>query len=225
MRSTTNTAFPTMLLLVLSALVLAFGGSFASAQSAPPAAEERQRMIEALQSGGLVLLIRHERTEVPSRRDDYTRAPDDCTAQRNLSIAGAAGARETGFSLRALEVPVGRVITSPMCRSAETARHMFGVDYEIDRRLMHHDPGGQRTLDIAEQEIHALFGEIAPGMPDTNIALVSHGGNIFRVSGLRLTEGEIGIVSLDDDGSVTAVGQITGSDLGFAARFALERTD
>ncbi|MEM6267760.1 MAG: hypothetical protein AAF707_09560, partial [Pseudomonadota bacterium] len=178
---------------------------------------DQPALVEALQEGGLVLLIRHERTEVPSRRDDYTKAPDDCTAQRNLSIAGAAGAQETGFSLRALEIPIGRVMTSPMCRSAETARFMFGVNYESDLRLMHHDPNGERTLDIAAEEVRALLSELAPGLPDSNIALVSHGGSIFRVSGLRLTEGEIGVLSLDETGTVVALGQLTGSDLGFLA--------
>ncbi|MEL7042264.1 MAG: hypothetical protein AAGL90_12120 [Pseudomonadota bacterium] len=195
------------------------------AQETASAPLDQPALVEALQKGGLVLLIRHERTEVPSRRDDYTKAPDDCTAQRNLSIAGAAGAQETGFSLRALEIPIGRVITSPMCRSAETARFMFGVGYESDARLMHHDPNGERTLDIAAEEVRALLSELAPGLPDSNIALVSHGGTIFRVSGLRLTEGEIGVLSLDETGTVVALGQLTGSDLGFLARRALEPTD
>ena len=197
----------------------------ASAQRLASGTLDRPALVEALQEGGLVLLIRHERTEVPSRRDDYSKAPNDCTAQRNLSIAGGAGAQETGFSLHALEIPIGRVITSPMCRSAETARFMFGVDYESDLRLMHHDPNGERTLDIAAEEARALLGEIAPGLPKTNIALVSHGGNIFRVSGLRLTEGEIGVLRLDEDATITVLGQLTGSDLGFAARRALETTN
>ena len=112
-----------------------------------------------------------------------------------------------------------------MCRSAETARFMFGVGYESEARLVHHDPNGERTLDIAAEEVRALLSELAPGLPDSNIALVSLGGSIFRVSGLRLTEGEIGVLSLDETGTVVALGQLTGSDLGFLARRALEPTD
>ncbi|MEO1404999.1 MAG: hypothetical protein AAFV54_00730 [Pseudomonadota bacterium] len=209
----------------LVAMMLSSVWPVSIAQETTPAPLDRPALVEALQEGGLILLIRHERTEVPSRRDDYTKAPNDCTAQRNLSIAGAAGAQETGFSLRALEIPIGRVITSPMCRSAETARFMFGVDYESDLRLMHHDPNGERTLDIAAKEVRVLLSELAPGLPDSNIALVSHGGNIFRVSGLRLTEGEIGVLRLDENGTVVALGQLTGSDLGFLARRALETAE
>ncbi|MEM9996651.1 MAG: hypothetical protein AAF809_03030, partial [Bacteroidota bacterium] len=128
-------------LLALLAVVLSFAAAQAHAQTAPSQPEapplDRASLIEALQGGGYVLVIRHERTEVPSRRDDYTQAPDDCRAQRNLSVAGAAGAQETGVILKVLGIEAGRVLTSPMCRSAETARYVFGVGYEIDMRLMH----------------------------------------------------------------------------------------
>jgi len=209
------------------AVLLIWAAVAAPASAAEPADPplSNRELIERLQAGGLILIIRHERTEAPSRRDDYSRPPDDCRAQRNLSVAGAAGAQETGVVLRALDIGVGRVISSPMCRSAETARYMFGVDYELDVRLMHHDPEGERTLDVAEAESREVLSEIAPGLPDTNIALIGHGGNIFRVSGLRLSDGEIGVLLLDEDGEVTALGQFTGSDLAFFARRALEGVD
>lgn len=181
---------------------------------------DQAELLKRLQEGGLVLLIRHERTEVPSRSDDYTRPSNDCRAQRNLSIAGAAGARETGIVLRALEIDVDRVISSPMCRSAETARFMFGVSYETDARLMHHDPNPEsgRDLDAAEAELRELLTELAPGIEGTNIALISHGGNILRVSGLRISEGEIGVLELTEDGSINALGHLMGSDLAPYAR-------
>ena len=49
-----------------------------------------------LGKGGLVILMRHERTEVPSLGDRSFSPPNDCNAQRNLSVAGVAGAAETG---------------------------------------------------------------------------------------------------------------------------------
>ncbi len=216
--------------IMLSALALMLATAsapvLAGQNQSPPLSrlELIQGLIDALQDGGHVLLIRHERTEVPSRTDDYTQAPDDCRAQRNLSVAGAAGAQETGVVLRALSIDVGRVISSPMCRSAETARYMFGVGYQLDVRLMHPDPKGGRTLDVAEQELRTVLTELAPGLPGSNIALVSHGGNIFRASGLRLSEGEIGILRYDDDGNTEAIGQFMGSDLAPFARRVLRDT-
>jgi len=195
----------------------------AATQGPPPPLFTRSELLEKLQAGGLVMLIRHERTEVPSREDDYTRPPGDCRAQRNLSLAGLAGAQETGLVLRALDIAVGRVISSPMCRSAETARFMFGVNYETDARLMHHDPGeeSRRDLPQAASELGEVLGEIAPGLDRSNIALITHGGNIQQWTRVALSEGEIGIFKLDETGEATFYGQLMGSDLAPYARQAL----
>ncbi len=210
----------------LTGLLLATAMVSAPAQASEQssAALSTQELIAAMQDGGLVLLVRHERTEVPSRSDDYSQ-PTECRVQRNLSLAGVAGAHETGVSLRLLGIEAGRVLTSPMCRAAETARYMFGVDYEHDDSLMHHVPGGDRNLDVAETEVRARLAELAPGLPGSNIAMITHGGTVFRVSGLRLTEGEIAVLRLDDDGTVTTLGQIAGSTLGAYARLALEAAE
>lgn len=216
----------TTVAIVLLALGAAPIAERADAQQTEPLVQEIQRasqLIGPLQGGGLVMLIRHERTEVPSRRDDYSKPPEECRAQRNLSLAGVAGAQETGVNIRALGINVGRVISSPMCRSAETARYMFGVEYETDTRLMHHDPaeGATRNLDAAEVELRELLSELSPGLEGSNIALISHGGNIFRVSGLRISEGEIAVLRLGPNGEIEALGQFMGSDLGPFARMKL----
>ena len=176
--------------------------------------------IEKLQEGGLVMIIRHERTEMPSRADDYTKPANECRAQRNLSVAGVVAASENGRLMRAAGIPVSRVISSPMCRATETARYMFGVDYTTDARLMHHDPGedSSRPLDLAARETAELVSELAPLSGEGNIALISHGGNIFMSTGLRLSEGEVGILRVDENGKATAISQFSGSTLGFYVR-------
>lgn len=209
---------------LLCGFFVAAPGAAASPQS-ERAWWDYSELIATLQDGGHVLIIRHERTEVPSRRDDYTKAPDDCTAQRNLSVAGAASSQETRIVFDAFDIEFGRVITSPMCRSAETARYMFGVGYETDTRLMHEDPDGERNIDVAEREMRTLLAELAPGLEGTNIALIGHGGVIHRSTGFALSEGEIGVLRLGEDGSMTIVGQFLGSDLAPFARRALEDGD
>ena len=176
--------------------------------------------IERLQQGGYVMVIRHERTEYPSRADDYSALPTECRAQRNLSAAGVVSAHENGQLIRAAAIPVTRVITSPMCRASETARYMFGVDYETDARLMHHEPGekSKRPLDQAASETAAAIRELAPLPALGNVAVISHGGNIFKSTGLRLSEGEVGVLQLDESGAFTLIGQFTGSTLGFYVR-------
>lgn len=41
---------------------------------------EPSELSEQLSAGGLVILMRHERTNVPSRGDDYSRPANDCNA-------------------------------------------------------------------------------------------------------------------------------------------------
>jgi phosphohistidine phosphatase SixA len=172
----------------------------------------------ALRAGGLVILMRHERTEVPSRGDDYSRPANDCNAQRNLSVAGIAGAAETGVAIRAVGWPIGRVLSSEMCRATETARFMFNR-YTIDPRLMHHDNTAERTVTVAGRELNALLADIPRGGTD-NTVLVSHIGNIFFAIGLRLSEGEFAVLQRQEDGSYVILGAFDPGYIGAHARAA-----
>lgn len=190
--------------------------------AAAPAPRRVAQLVEQMRGGGLVLVIRHERTEVPSRDDDYTRPAHDCTAQRNLSIAGLASARETGVSIRALGIPIDAVFSSPMCRGTETARMMFG-DHRVEPRLIHHDPSVPNGLDVATGLFREVLGELRLGAGNT--VLISHSGNISRATGLRLVEGEIGVLRIGADGQVEILGQVHGSELGFPARAVLAEAE
>ncbi|MEL8054535.1 MAG: hypothetical protein AAGK66_00135 [Pseudomonadota bacterium] len=206
--------------LCLAALICV-SGFVSMAQETPEKPMSTWELIDTIKEGGHVLYIRHERTEVPSRSDDYTRPPNDCRAQRNLSVSGIAAAYETGAVIREVGVPIEQIIASPMCRAAETARYMFGVDYEVDTRLMHHDPSedSARNMNAAVAEATAVVNEVGTGLTDTNIVLVGHGGTIRRVTGLSVTEGEIAVLRVGNDGEIKALGQLTGSALGFYARW------
>lgn len=193
----------------------------ATAQTAPQASMSRNDLVKALQDGGLIMFMRHERTEVPSRSDDYS-APAECRKQRNLSLAGAAGAQETGVVLRAVGIEVDRIITSPMCRAAETARFMFGARYETDMRLMHHDPNGERNMDIATSEARDLLADLDPIELGGNVMLIGHGGTVRRISGLSLSEGGIAILRLSEGDEVITLGHFMGSDLAPLARQNLQ---
>jgi hypothetical protein len=107
-----------------------------------------------------------------------------------------------------------------MCRSAESARFMFGVGYETDTRLMHHDPaeGAKRNLDAATAELRDLLSELAPGMEGSNIALISHGAQIFNVTGRLISEGEMAVLRLGEDGSVEVLANLMVGDLSPYAR-------
>src|SRR5262245_29823028 len=116
-----------MWLVRLSILCLALGSTgLAGAQEQAPAPRLSGRAIaDALRSGGYVVYFRHAATN---------RAPEDtddprlkrCEGQRNLSEEGRRMAREFGTAFKTLGVPVGRVITSPYCRTVDTGKLAFG---------------------------------------------------------------------------------------------------
>ncbi len=171
-----------------------------------------------LRQGGLVILMRHERTEVPSRGDDFSRAANDCNAQRNLSVAGIAGAAETGVAIRALGWPIGRVLSSEMCRSTETARFIFNRSV-VEPQLFHHDNTPVRTVTVAGREMNAVLADLPRGSDNT--VLVSHIGNIYFAIGLRLSEGEMAVLERQPDNSYVILGTIDPGYISALARQAL----
>lgn len=178
------------------------------------------QLIPLLKKGGYILIMRHERTEIPARNDDYSKPATYCTAQRNLSVAGYAGAVETGKVLSVLNIPIGKVLASPMCRSMDTARMAFGK-VEPEMRLIHHDNVPGRTPEVAGAEMRALIAELTPR--DSNIVLVSHIGNINRAIDTIPSEGEISVVQVQTDGKITVLGLVMGSDFAPYARQVLAK--
>lgn len=188
--------------------------------AAPTKTLSALELITLLKKGGYVLLIRHERTEVPSRDDDYSKPASDCMVQRNLSVAGHAGAIETGKVIAALNIPIGRVLSSPMCRTMDTARLAFGKA-EPEKRLIHHDDKTGRSIEIAVADMKAVVQALP--LSEDNIVIVSHFVNISRPYGLNLSEGEIGIIKRDAKGGFQAIGQVMGSDFAPHARAELAK--
>ncbi len=223
----------------VASLALAFAATLLAqtAASPAPAADEGPKPVatfenrdmstkdlgEKLSAGGLIILMRHERTNVPSRGDDYTRPANDCTAQRNLSPAGVAGAAETGVAIKTLGWPIGRVLSSEMCRATETARFMFDR-YEIEPRLMHHDNTAARTVTVSGQELNALLADIPAGGKD-NTVMVSHIGNIYFATGITLSEGEFAVLERQEDGHYVCLGTFDPGFIGAAARSALYKAE
>src|SRR3712207_523458 len=85
-----------------------------------PRGARADELLDRLRRGGLVMLMRHARTE-PGTGDPPGFRHDDCSTQRNLDATGRAQARAIGERLRAERVPLGRVLTSRWCRCRETA--------------------------------------------------------------------------------------------------------
>lgn len=138
-----------------------------------------------LRDGGLVLVLRHTATETREGPESLR----SCSQQRNLSAEGRRQARDIGSAMRALEIPVGDVRASGMCRARDTAELAFGRA-TIDRRLL--SPGVVGTIEDDERRARALREMVeAPVPPGTNTVLVTHTGNIGAGLGESTVEGEM----------------------------------
>jgi hypothetical protein len=150
-----------------------------------PAAE----LLQELRKGGYILYFRHSATDF-SRNDDAMTSFEDCASQRNLTDEGRAQARAIGEKMRALAIPVGKVIASPYCRTVETAMLIFGrAEKSNDVR------GGPGTANSPERYagLRRLLSTRPPA--GTNLAIASHGNPFHAVAGPPyLVEGEAAIV-------------------------------
>jgi phosphohistidine phosphatase SixA len=161
-------------------------GDAAPAASATPPPAAQVRLARTLTAGGQVLVFRHAKTgtEIAGRE-----VLGDCSTQRNLSVQGQAQARQLGRDMRALGVPVGTVLASPLCRTAETAQLAFGRARET-RDLV--SPGVVGTEADDRRRVRRLVALAnTPPAAGTTTVLVTHTGNIGGAFGEEtVQEGE-----------------------------------
>ena len=169
----------------------------------PVAAAEPQgaALVAALRAGGHVLYFRHAATDW-TQTDQVRQAGDwqscDGDRMRQLSDTGRMTAQLIGLALRTLAIPVGEVLSSEYCRTAETARLMGLGDVRTTTEIMNLRSqdfvGGH---DAAVKNARTLLAR--PPAPATNRVMVGPG--LVRVLA------EAGAVVVRPD---------PGSDLGFA---------
>jgi phosphohistidine phosphatase SixA len=176
---------PAWLLVGVLALTFAAPAAALAQKSAHPALGGAD-LLAALHAGGLVLYFRHADTDW-KQNDTGGMRLEDCAAQRNLSDRGRENARAVGAAIRALAIPIGSVLASPLCRTVETAMLAFGVaEKSMAVReggpLPPGSPGRYEALRVL------LSTPVAPG---TNLVLVGHAYPYYSlVGGQYLEEGE-----------------------------------
>ncbi|MGQ0524277.1 MAG: histidine phosphatase family protein [Betaproteobacteria bacterium] len=146
-------------------------------------------LVSELRTGGYILYFRHTSTDF-SRDDTRSQSDEDCENQRLLNERGRREARDIGAFIKALGIPIGRVLASPRCRTLETAMLAFGRAEKAGAvrggpaRPQHEDRyAGLRQL---------LRAPIKPG---ANLVISSHGNPFFAVAGTPyLAEGECAVV-------------------------------
>ena len=167
----------------------------------PSVNEERAAasLPDALRESGFVMYFRHARTDF-SQDDTDLSDLTNCTTQRNLSREGRAQAAMIGDAMRALDIPIGEVLSSELCRTRETAELAFG---RVTLEPMLTSFGTATSEAEEQQRVEALRLLLSTQPePGTNTVLVGHLFNIQAATGIGLAEGEAAIfLPLEDPAS------------------------
>lgn len=162
----------------------------AVAQTSAAAPLRGPELLAALRAGGYVLYFRHADTD-HSQNDRRMTSVEDCATQRNLTDRGRDHARAVGEAIRALEIPIGPVLASPLCRTMETAMLAFGTAQKAPaaREGGPLPPGSPGRFPA----LRALLS--TPVAPGTNTVVVAHAYPYFSlVGGQFLEEGEADVL-------------------------------
>ena len=142
---------------------------------------------DQLRRGGVVLVIRHAATDF-SKPDRQPVDLKDCRTQRNLSADGRRDAKRIGQGARRLQLRIGAVLSSPFCRTRETATLAFGrtaiSSALLNTVIADHDAAWRRQVRTARR----LLGTKPAARRVT--VLVTHGSVVGDATGLTLQEGE-----------------------------------
>lgn len=177
-----------MLLAAVVALAVGSGcGDDDDRAADAPAARAPQVPVERLREGGYVVVFRHAATDTGM---DTTDDLSDCSRQRNLNAEGRRQSREIGAAFERLDIPVGRVLASPFCRTRDTARIAFDR-VKPSRALL----SVEFFASPREGRRRGLRRLLKAEPPDgTNTVLVTHGSAIFEATERDPEEGEAVIV-------------------------------
>jgi len=162
-------------------------------------------LVSDLQRGGYILFFRHCLTNW-NEKDGPEGEFADRSKQRNLSEAGQREASGLGQSIKALEIPIEKVLVSPMWRCRDTAQFAFG---EYDTTGLLYWKGAK----YREARVKMLSTPPARGK---NLVLVGHQDQIIPiVPGLKrdqLEEGDALVFQPLGDGKYKVLRQVTPFD-------------
>ncbi|HMB72256.1 MAG TPA: hypothetical protein VKQ06_01695 [Gammaproteobacteria bacterium] len=150
----------------LVTLLVSFGCSVAAAQSLTG-----NDLIEALQRGGFVLVIRNG-SSAAERPEPDDAAPANRQAERELDDHGQGQMSVLGYAISELDIPIGRTLTSPAFRSRQSANY-FGLGVrEAVATLADGADSSWLASRVAE-----------PPPPGENTVIVTHGSVITSAFG------------------------------------------
>ncbi|WP_394426204.1 histidine phosphatase family protein [Vreelandella stevensii] len=149
---------------------------------------------QALQQGGLVILMRH--SLAPGIGDPPGFMLEACDSQRNLSSEGRAQAVAAGQALRQQGVAIDAVYSSQWCRALETAELMALGPITPATWLNSFFSGRGDQVAITQAARRRIEAWQGPG----NLLMVTHQVNITALIGGGVSSGEMVVVRPQKDG-------------------------
>lgn len=197
-----------------AAVLILYAGVFVATSASAAPGLTGPALVEALRGGGVNLYFRHAATDwtqadnVLEREDIRSCSPE---RMRQLSAQGRETARAVGEAMRALEVPVGRVLSSPYCRCVETAESLGVASVQPTTDIMNMRSanlfGGPEAVVARARRLFAT-----PPEPGTVTVIVAHGNLMRAAASVSLGEAGAAVIMPDGAGGFEIVARLTPSD-------------
>jgi phosphohistidine phosphatase SixA len=162
--------------------------------------------LKRLQTGGYVIYIRHGNTD--NARADRVPSVDleDCATQRVLNKEGLQLMKRVGQNIRSAHIPVGETLTSPLCRTKDSAQALFNASYTVDHLLMYTaNMTTEEKMPVIENTRRLVSSPVSDGK---NRVLVAHGPNLMDMMGYFPKEGTLVIFKPLGDNQYEYLGSI-----------------
>jgi hypothetical protein len=164
-------------------------------------------LLAALQGGGYVVYFRHFETG-QDYADQVTADIENCWTQRRINAAGFRDAQRIGKYIYDQKIPIGRVVSSPFCRTRHSADLAFGRYERIDelKILPHKDytPEQNAVMKVGVMPFIAAVPAVG-----TNLIVMAHDDNLTAAGGPLLeVQGEAAIIKPDGKGAFTVVARL-----------------
>ena len=169
--------FRKMFLVLLLLLSCALVSPLSADESAVLSPDE---IITRLQDGGYVFYVRHAATDHTQQDRDLTNFKN-CETQRNLSQKGKDQSRVFGDAIRALNIKVDGIYTSPYCRCVDTVEIAFGRYVIVNKLRAAFAANKDESARLADYLKMKLSEKPRPGF---NTILVSHTANLRELTGI-----------------------------------------
>jgi broad specificity phosphatase PhoE len=167
----------------------------------PASTQANEATWQALQEGGLVILMRHALAPGIGDPPEFERGR--CETQRNLSADGRVQAKAIGRTFREHEVPIAAVYSSRWCRALDTAELIAMGEVEpapwLDSFFRERSERDARTQTTRER----MLAWEGPG----NLLLVTHQVNISALVGRGVGSGEM-VVVRPENGALNVIGRL-----------------